>query len=439
MTLDNILSEIDELKKELDDCYPLPADRLQKINYKFRLEWNYHSNKMEGGTLTYEETRSVMMEQLEIHGKPLRDVLEMRGHDEIIKNIQKLGRGDLKLTENRIKEIHKAIIFDEKDMPGQFKNLNNYIYNYAGERFDFTPREETINALNTLTNWLDNELKAINKNKSKKTIPEIAFDYHLRFLTIHPFLDGNGRTGRILLNLILIANGYPPIIIRTEEKEAYSKHIAHAQQYEENPIPLYEMLGNLLIRSFETCIKGAKGENVFELEDWEKRLQLLEYQALSDNKALLKSNETVYLTIKNSIIPFLDYADSKFSSFNRLFENNSRTIKMDIKNDSPYLGFDIKKQIEYEGIKSRLGLCEGIDITYEWRNFKIFGKQINDLKIILKVLFKNDSFQIIRLDFPTPTIEKRYSDILKQEEITAFINAIGNNVADELEKKFQVD
>ncbi len=435
MTFQDILSEIDKLKKELDGFYPLPIDRLQKINYKFRLEWNYHSNKMEGGTLTYEETRSVMMEQLEIHGKPLRDVLEMRGHDEIIKNIQKIGRGNLRLTENRIKEIHKAIIFDEKDMPGQFKNLNNYIYNYAGERFDFTPKEETINALNTLTNWLDNELKAINKNKSKKTIPEIAFYYHLRFLTIHPFLDGNGRTGRILLNLILIAHGYPPIIIRTEEKEAYGKYIAHAQQYEENPIPLYQMLGNLLIRSFETCIKAAKGENIFELEDWEKRLQLIEYQSLNDNKILLKSNETVYLTSKNSVIPFIDYADLKFASFNRLFENNSRIIKIEMENELPYFNFNIKKMFENEAIKSRLGVCECINITYEWRNFKIFGKHLNDLKINLKVLFKKDNFQIIRLDFPTPIIEKRYSDILKQEEIIAFINVIGNDMADEIEKK----
>ena len=72
MIVQNILIEIEALKRELDSCYPIPIDRLQKINYKLRLEWNYHSNKMEGGTLTFEETRSVMMAQLEIRGKPLR-------------------------------------------------------------------------------------------------------------------------------------------------------------------------------------------------------------------------------------------------------------------------------------------------------------------------------------------------------------------------------
>ena len=116
MSLQTILLEIERLKLELDSYYPIPIDRLQKINYKFRLEWNYHSNKMEGGTLTFEETRSVMMEQLDVRGKPLRDVMEMRGHDEVIKSIQKIGQGEVRLTENRIKEIHKAIIFEENDV-----------------------------------------------------------------------------------------------------------------------------------------------------------------------------------------------------------------------------------------------------------------------------------------------------------------------------------
>jgi Fic family protein len=264
MPLQTILMKIEQLKQELDSYYPIPLDRLQKINYKLRLDWNYHSNRMEGGTLTFEETRSVMMEQLEIHGKPLRDVMEMRGHDEIIKNIQKIGKGDVRLTENRIKEIHKTIIFEEDDMLGRFKNRNNYIYNYQGERFDFTPSHDTIEAMNTLSNWLDNELKTVNKSKSKKSIPEIAFEYHLRFLSIHPFLDGNGRTGRILMNLILISNGYPPVIIRTDDKELYNKLISHAQQYEENPVPLYEMLGNELINSLQFCIENSIIDNFFE-------------------------------------------------------------------------------------------------------------------------------------------------------------------------------
>jgi fido (protein-threonine AMPylation protein) len=438
MSLQTILTEIEKLKLELDSYHPIPNDRLQKINYKFRLEWNYHSNKMEGGTLTFEETRSVMMEQLDVRGKPLRDVMEMRGHDEVIKNIQKIGRGEVRITENRIKEIHKAIIFDETDMPGRFKNRNNYIYNYQGERFDFTPEEDTIAATNSLSNWLDNELKAINKKKSKKSIPEIAFEYHLRFLTIHPFLDGNGRTGRILMNLILIAHGYPPIIIRTEEKELYGKHIAHAQQYEENPVPLYEMLGNLLIRSFEICLKGVKGEDIFEIEDWEKRLQLLEYQAVNGNNNLLKSREVINLTTINSILPFIEYADTKFSVFNKFYSNFSKkmSLKVGLQN-IPRTIIDLSKTIEILKKGNLPEMLSEMSLNLKWTEFKVFGKKVEDINIEILFLFKNQGYLIKQIGANSSTIEKQYNETLSQEEIKNFINAIGSSITEDIENKLK--
>ncbi len=438
MPLQTIITEIERLKLELDSYYPIPNDRLQKINYKFRLEWNYHSNKMEGGTLTFEETRSVMMEQLDVRGKPLRDVMEMRGHDEVIKNIQKIGRGEVRITENRIKEIHKAIIFDETDMPGRFKNRNNYIYNYQGERFDFTPQEGTIEATNSLTNWLDNELTAFKKKKSKKTVPEIAFEYHLRFLTIHPFLDGNGRTGRILMNLILIAHGYPPIIIRTEEKDLYSKHISHAQQYEENPVPLYEMLGNLLIRSFETCIKGAKGESVFEMEDWEKRLQLLEYQSINADSAILKSSETINFTMINSIVPFIEYADTKFSIFNRFYSKSLKKMSNKVGlQDIPSNIINMSKTIESLKKGHLSAMLNEMSINLKWTEFKVFGKRIEDISIEFLFLFRNEGYLIKHLGTTNLIIEKQYNETLTHEEIANFINTIGNSITEDIENKIK--
>jgi Fic family protein len=430
MSLISILSEIDSLKTALDSCYPIPLDRLQKINYKFRLDWNYHSNKMEGGTLSFEETRSVMMEQLEIHGKPLRDVMEMRGHDEVIKNIQKLGQGDLRLTENRIKDIHKAIIFGEDDLPGRFKNRDNYIYNYAGERFDFTPKEDTAAALNTLTNWLNNALNAVKKgkNREKRTIPDIAFEYHLRFLTIHPFLDGNGRTGRILLNLILISNGYPPIIIRSEEKDIYGKHIAHAQQYEENPQPLYEMLGNLLMRSLQTCLKGARGENLFELEDWEKRLQFLE-TPLADRPT--KTAENVYAVLQNSFLPLLTYSELKLAAFDTLFSKKTRTIHFD---DAPILdGEDVQKKIETLKNSQKIGSLNSVTIFYDWQDFKK-SSEVENTSILLKINFLDDEFSIdFNAPFASSSIRKKYNESLTYEDIQNFVNNLGSRLMDNIE------
>ena len=436
MPLESILADIATLKSELDSYHPISNDRLQKINYKFRLEWNYHSNKMEGGTLTFEETRSVMMAQLEINGKPLRDVLEMRGHDEVIKNIQKIGRGDIRLTENRIKDIHKAIIFEADDLPGVLKNRNNYIYNYAGERFDFTPKEDTAAALNTLTNWLDNELKAVNRKqkKSKRTIPDIAFEYHLRFLTIHPFLDGNGRTGRILMNLILISNGYPPIIIRTEEKDVYSKLIAHAQQYEENPVPFYEMLGKLLIRSLKTCIKGAKGDNLFELEEWEKRLQLLEHQQ-SIEQTTTQLEKTIFAVLENSFLPLKNYAELKFASFDKLFAHKSKVNTILMGDESSIDALDITETIKELKKTHQIGTLQGITACFQWSNFKKSSK-VDDMSITLALNLTGKGFSIHKsTESNTSFIEKKYNESMSYEEIQHFINELGSQITDSIEKQ----
>ena len=435
MSLQSILLNIDALKAALDACHPIANDRLQKINYKFRLDWNYHSNKMEGGTLTFEETRSVMMEQLEIHGKPLRDVLEMRGHDDVIKNIQKIGRGNLQLTENRIKNIHKSIIFDADDLPGQFKNQDNYIYNYAGERFDFTPKEETATALNALTNWLKNELKALKKGKNlpKRTIPDIAFEYHLRFLTIHPFLDGNGRTGRILLNLILISNGYPPVIIRTEEKEIYGKHIAHAQQYEQNPTPLYEMLGHLLVRSLETCLKGAKGDNVFELEDWEKRLKILENTA--KEAEITKSATTIETVLENTFLPFLTYADLKLSAFDKLFTIKTRSNTFETADSATFQTADVRDGIKNLRDANNLEALTQIKVCFDWSGLKKTSKTHN-MSVNFTMNFEEKRFFIQTFPaFGKPPIEKKYDEKMSHAEIQKIINQLGENLTNEIENQ----
>jgi Fic family protein len=115
MTTNKIIEEIEALKQQIDSHGKFPEGVLKKINYKFRLDWNYYSNRMEGGTLTRDETRSVMVGNVSVEGKPLKDVLEMNGHDEVVREILRMGTGKKRLSEKRIKEVHKAIIKEEDD------------------------------------------------------------------------------------------------------------------------------------------------------------------------------------------------------------------------------------------------------------------------------------------------------------------------------------
>ncbi len=153
MSVVNKLLKIDQLQQTISDYGKLPDDVLKKTNYKFRLEWNYNSNSMEGNSLTRSETRSVMINNITVEGKPIRDVLEMRKHDDMITGILKMGKNELNISQKRIKEIHAGIISEDDpekvDQVGQWKKISNHIFNYKHERFDFTqaaraksPRQE---------------------------------------------------------------------------------------------------------------------------------------------------------------------------------------------------------------------------------------------------------------------------------------------------------
>src|ERR1700743_2176064 len=107
------LAEIDRLQQSIEQHGKLGRDLLQKIDYKFRLHWNYYSNRMEGNTLTLDETKSVMIGNINVHNKPFKDVMEMKGHDEAVQTILKMGKGELNISQKRIKDLHKKIMYEE--------------------------------------------------------------------------------------------------------------------------------------------------------------------------------------------------------------------------------------------------------------------------------------------------------------------------------------
>ena len=236
MSFEQKLVHIDELQHKINTCGKLPDAVLKKINYKFRLEWNYTSNSMEGNTLTREETRSVMIGNITVEGKPIKDILEMKGHDEVINTILKIGKGELNLSEKRIREIHTSIMHEEdpekRKAIGQWKTIQNYLYNYKKERFDFVPPADVPERMHQLMNWLNTEKDKIPHKADDAMHPvELALKFNLDYVGIHPFYDGNGRTSRILTNLILISYGYPPLYIKENERGPYQQYLGDIQGY----------------------------------------------------------------------------------------------------------------------------------------------------------------------------------------------------------------
>lgn len=247
MSYTDIKHKIDLLKEQIEQHGKLTPDQLSKVNYKFRLEWNFNSNSMEGNTLTINETKSLMIGNVNVHQKSLKDVLEMKGHDAVVEEILKIGKGEVRLSEKRIKDIHKSIMHEDdpnkKRLIGEWKEEGNEIINGKGEKYTFLPRDEVIDAIHDLLNRTNAAIDAVNGNKKNAPHPlDIAFDFHLEYINIHPFYDGNGRTARILSNLILISLGYPPFWITVKERDVYYNYSADIQNHWGSPDLLKEFL-----------------------------------------------------------------------------------------------------------------------------------------------------------------------------------------------------
>ncbi len=184
---------------------------------------------------------------------------------------------------------------------GDYKKTPNHVKTITGEVFRFATPEETPAMMRDLLDWEKNKVNTEN------FYPILtAIEFHYRFIRIHPFDDGNGRTARILMNFILMRAGYPPVIIRTNEKEKY--YAALRQADAGLMTPFIEFINENLITSLDLMIKGAKGENIDDDNDLDKELILLE-QKLKEKGSkyeVVKTAKSMTTLYKNSISILLE-------------------------------------------------------------------------------------------------------------------------------------
>lgn len=280
-----------KLKNELDSLRPIDKEKEAIIMQKFRLDWNYHSNHLEGNSLTYGETKALILFGITAQGKPLKDTLEITGHNEAINWVLEMINGERPLTENFIRELHTLLLKESYQVDaitpdgkptkkritvGSYKTTANHVKTKTGEIFYFATPEETPAKMYDLLNWLNQKVKEENVNPIF-----VAAEFHYRFIRIHPFDDGNGRTARILMNFILMQFGFPPVIIKTEDKAHY---FAALQMADAGNIETFiNYIAQNLVRSLEIMIAGAKGENIEE-EDISSKIKALEQKLLELKK-----------------------------------------------------------------------------------------------------------------------------------------------------------
>jgi Fic family protein len=213
---EKLISRIQEKKEKLDSIRPLPGDSLKKLHEEMRLLHTYHSNAIEGNTLTLSETKLVLEEGLTIGGKSLREHLEAANNAKAFDFIETIIRKKNKISHITIQQIHEIVTAGILEEAGRYRTKNVRI----------TGAIKTPPDWSKVVHLMDELIENIEKS-NKHPIETAAFLHH-RFVEIHPFIDGNGRVARLLTNLYLIALGYSPIVIKTEDRKKYYQYLKAA-------------------------------------------------------------------------------------------------------------------------------------------------------------------------------------------------------------------
>lgn len=242
---------IDEKKAALDAHRPLPPALAENLNEWFRIELTYTSNAIEGNTLTRRETALVVEKGITVGGKSLAEHLEATNHAEALDWIKTLTkRKPHQISVNEILQIHNLILKGIDDAhTGHFRRVPARV---SGSTAIFPNPHKVPDLMDAFCDWL--------KTKPRLHPVELAAEVHYRLVTIHPFVDGNGRTARILMNLVLMMLGLPPAIIRKRDRLAYITALETAQTGGAKDDYL-KIIAKAVERSLDIYLKAVSGES----------------------------------------------------------------------------------------------------------------------------------------------------------------------------------
>ena len=216
---ESLLDIIDRKMKELETRRPLTEGEVERLREQFVVEYTYNSNAIEGNTLTLRET-DLVLRGLTIGQKPLKDHMEAVGHKEAFEFVSELVKDKVPMSESIIKQIHYLVLADKKDDRGVYRRVPVRIMGAQHEPVQpylIQPKMEQL---------------LIDFAESTEHIVTKLARFHIEFEGIHPFIDGNGRTGRLLVNMEFMKVGFPPINIKFTDRIAYYNafdeyHIKH--------------------------------------------------------------------------------------------------------------------------------------------------------------------------------------------------------------------
>ena len=221
-----LLKEVDALKEQLSILRPLPEEALRKIQDALDIEYTYESNRIEGNTLTLQETALVVNEGVTISGKSRREHLEAINHTEAISYIKDIAKQDIEISERTIKEIHALILHGiDRENAGRYRTVPVMISGSA----HMPPQPYLIEK------QMEDFMIRFKQMEKEMVHPVLVAAYlHGELVRIHPFIDGNGRTSRLLMNLYLLRNGYVIITLKGSNDEKVNYYMALEKSHTEH-------------------------------------------------------------------------------------------------------------------------------------------------------------------------------------------------------------
>ena len=435
-----VLNTIKELEKIYQTLLPLTLENQKRLDTKFRLEFNYNTNHIEGNTITYSETELLLIFDSVKGDHTLRELEEMKGGDIALSLIKELASDhERPLTEQSIKNLNEILLVrpfwkDAITQDGQttrrlikvgdYKEHPNSVRLQNGEIFDYTSPIDTPNKMKELIDWYRKE------EESKEIDPIVlAAMLHYKFVLIHPFDDGNGRISRLLMNYVLHKNNLPPVIIKTSDKRNYLSALNKADTGDVKSFIKY--IAEQLIWSLEISIKAAKSENIDERGDLDKKIKLLKQKLNSSEKKALTviSKEVLIDTLSNNIEPLLLKISSKISEFDSLFKSKKIALLVEGK----ALGSDLVSSLEHLYKLLNLSQPSLIQFFYTLSNFRK-GINIFNVDCVIEIQFHENAYEISS-PIGLFNYSKFYHERITDNEIELIIEHIGTYIHDQIDRQ----
>ena len=305
--LEQYLSRIQEKKSKLDALRPLPVAAVQNIKSSLTLEWTYHSNSIEGNTLTLQETKMVIEDGLTIRGKSLREHFEAVNHHEAIELVEQLAAKQYVMKAVDILNVHALVLQkSEREYAGRYRNAGVRI---SGANFAPPNALKVDDLMDDLIHWVNDETNTLD------TVIKAAI-FHHRFVWIHPFFDGNGRTVRLMFNLLLMKAGFPPAIILKNDRKKYYDALNKANKGDYGKILL------LVLQALERSLDIYLGNFTNTYEDYQSISDLVlepdfpydqEYISLLARRGKIDAFKEGrnWLTSKNAVLQYMELRQRK--------------------------------------------------------------------------------------------------------------------------------